>query len=328
MITPNKTTEKMLRAFNDTLAILFAHESGFFRILSEREEVSEDELSKSLGIPKRSISALVSLFTSQSPPLIEKTKNGKVRLAVEGNTYLNPQSAFFMGGFIDFISKNKEAFSLDAFNKQMREDKPHRPLFEQDRAFNQQMISAMHAKSVGPASAWAEKIDFAGYSRLLDIGGGSGIFSVNALKTWPHLQVTIFELPHIVDITKEFTKETAISVVAGDFWKDTFPNTDVAFYSDIFHDYVETDCAVLAKKSFDSLPEGGRIILHELPFNSEKTGPLSAAVYNFSVIRWTHGRQYSISELKGFLEKAGFSQVEYLPTGYLDWALITGVKSR
>lgn len=50
------------------------------------------------------------------------------------------------------------------------------------------------------------------YSHLLGVGGGSGIFSINALKTWPHLQITIFELPHIVDITREFTKETTISV--------------------------------------------------------------------------------------------------------------------
>jgi len=37
MTIPNKTTEKMLRAFNETLAIMFAHECGLFKVL--REEV-------------------------------------------------------------------------------------------------------------------------------------------------------------------------------------------------------------------------------------------------------------------------------------------------
>jgi acetylserotonin N-methyltransferase len=139
--------------------------------------------------------------------------------------------------------------------------------------------------------------------------------------------VTIFELPHIAEINKEFVKGTTISVKAGDFWKDILPSADVAFYSDIFHDYTEKECILLAKKSFDSLMMGGRIILHELPFNNdEKTLPLSAAVHNFSVIRWTRGRQYSINELMGFLKEAGFSQLECIPTEYLDWILITGVK--
>ncbi len=284
-------------------------------------------LSELTKIPKRSISALISLFTAQTPPLLEKMKDSKIRFAPEGDIYLNPKSSFFMGGFIDFLIQNKQAFSLEAFTQQMREDAPHRHnMFEQDKTFNQQMITAMHAKSVGPASIWAEKIDLSNYSHLLDIGGGSGIFSKNALKRWKHLKATVFELPHIAEITKEFTKETPVSIMIGDFWMSAFPDADIHFYSDIFHDYAEKDCALLAQKSFNALRQGGRIILHELPFNDEKTSPLSTSIYNLSVIRWTHGKQYSTRELIGFLREAGFNRLECIPTGYLDWTLVTGVK--
>jgi len=289
MVT-NQTTDKMLRAFNDTLAILFAQQVGLFKLLGEKQPLSETELANALNLPQRSISALISLFSSQTPPLVEKTPDGYIQFAPEGDTYLNPQSPYFMGGFIDFIIKNKEAFSPDAFATQMQTDEPHRPMFDENKTFNEQMIAAMNAKSIGPASVWADNIDLSNH-KLLDIGGGSGIFATHVVKKWTHLQATVFELPFITDITKTFITDTSISVMGGNFRENDYPEADIHFYSDIFHDYNEDDCIMLAQKSFDALPQGGRIILHELPFNQNKTAPNSAALYNLSVIRWTHGRQ-------------------------------------
>jgi len=103
-----------------------------------------------------------------------------------------------MGGFIDFINKNKDAFQPDAFSIQMREDEPHRPMFAEDKIFNRQMIAAMNAKSIGPASVWANNIDLSGYTHFLDIGGGSGVFSKNLLNVHPHMKATVFELPYIL----------------------------------------------------------------------------------------------------------------------------------
>ncbi len=316
----------MLRAFNDTLALLFAHKAGFFKILSRNDALSETELSEQMCIPQRSTSALISLFVAQVPPLVKKDENGKISLATEARTYLVPDSPLFMGGLIDFINENPDTFQPDVFAKQMREDKPHRPMFIEDKTFNQQMVAAMNGKSTGPASIWAEKLDLSNYKHFLDIGGGSGIFSKNLLKSHPHLKATVFELPYIVEVTQEFVKGTAVETVNGSFFEDDYPVADIHFYSDIFHDYAENDCIMLATKSFKFLPKNGRIILHELPFNDSKTEPLSTAVYNFSVIRWTHGRQYSQNELIRFLKNAGFSQIESIATGYLDWMLVTGIK--
>ncbi len=321
----NQTILKMLSGVNETHAFFFAHTQGFFKVLSERKEMTEIELSETTGIPLRITSALVSLFAAQVSPLIEKT-DGKVRFASEGAAYLDPKSSFYMGAAFDMIIRNEEFFSFKAFKKIMMEDKPLKPMFDMDEAFNQQVIDTMHAKSVGPASVWAEKIDLSHYFHLLDIGGGSGIYAINAVKRWQNLKATVFELSHIVEITNSYVKKTSVSAAHGNFWNDSFPESDIHFFSDIFHDWTEENCSLLARKSFDSLPEGGRIILHELPLNDEKTGPLRTAIFQFSVIRWTAGRQYSKSELIGFLKDAGFCQLEFIPTGYLDWALITGVK--
>ncbi|KVN11075.1 hypothetical protein WT08_14330 [Burkholderia sp. MSMB1552] len=47
-------------------------------------------------------------------------------------------------------------------------------------------------------------------------------------------------------------------------WRDPFPAADLHFYSNIFHGWPADRNAVLVRKSFDALPCGGRIVLHEV----------------------------------------------------------------
>jgi len=64
------------------------------------------------------------------------------------------------------------------------------------------------------------------------------------------------------------------------------------------------------KKSFDALPSGGRILLHEILMDDDGCGPLPAAAFSMLMLIGTRGRQYSLPELRGFLEPAGFTGVE------------------
>ena len=107
-----------------------------------------------------------------------------------------------------------------------------------------------------------------------------------------------------------------------DMWKDPFPPADVHFYADIFHDWPDDKCAFLAGKSFASLPPGGRIVLHELLYADDKSGPFAAAAYSGAMLLWTEGRQRSGRELSAMLTAAGFSPIEVCPTvGY--WSVVT-----
>ena len=70
---------------------------------------------------------------------------------------------------------------------------------------------------------------------------------------------------------------------------------------------------------------GGRLIIHEMLFNREKTGPFTVAGYNVSMLMWTEGQQFSGSELSLMLEEAGFVDRDVIPTfGY--WHIVTGRK--
>jgi len=104
-------------------------------------------------------------------------------------------------------------------------------------------------------------------------------------------------------------------------WQDSFPTADLHFYSQIYHDWPLEKCRFLTQKSFESLEPGGRIIIHEMLYNDDKTGPFPVAAFNIVMLLCTEGQQYSGSELWAMLREAGFTDIEVKPT----WAI--GVSS-
>ena len=56
-------------------------------------------------------------------------------------------------------------------------------------------------------------------------------------------------------------------------WKDPFPAADLHSYSQVFHAWTSEQCRFLTAKSFAALPSGGRLVVHELLLNADKSGP-------------------------------------------------------
>jgi hypothetical protein len=103
-------------------------------------------------------------------------------------------------------------------------------------------------------------------------------------------------------------------------------DADLHFYSNIYHDWSHEKGTFLTRKSFESLPPGGRIVVHEVLFDDDKTGPLAAAGYNIGMLLWSaDGGQYSGRELSEMLTEAGFGQIEIKPT-FGHNSIVTGIK--
>jgi len=187
----------------------------------------------------------------------------------------------------------------------------------------------MHSTIMAPALAWPEKIDLSLHRSMLDIGGGSGAHCIGAVTRWPKLNATVFDMASVCEVAREIAAEHGltgrISTHVGDLWKSTLPEADLHFYGMIFHDWPPDKCRFLAGKSFAALPGGGRIIIHEMLFNDDRTGPWAVAAMNITMLLWCEGQQYSGSQLSEMLRQAGFEKIEVIPTfGY--WSIVTGVK--
>jgi hypothetical protein len=105
-------------------------------------------------------------------------------------------------------------------------------------------------------------------------------------------------------------------------WENPFPKADLHFYADIFHDWPPEKCRFLTRKSFDALDSGGRIVLHEMLFDDDKTGPFATAACSTAMMLWTEGQQFSGAP-RAPLEEAGFRDLEVKPAhGY--FSIVTG----
>ena len=141
--------------------------------------------------------------------------------------------------------------------------------------------------------------------------------------------ITLDRLP-VCEVAQEYATKYGLAdrlgTHAADMWNDPYPEADVHFYGMIFHDWSADQCRFLTRKSFESLSTGGRIIIHEMLFNQDRTGPFGVAAFNMVMLTYLDGEQYSGREITGFLSEAGFTDIQVTPTfGY--WSIITGRKA-
>lgn len=69
---------------------------------------------------------------------------------------------------------------------------------------------AQHAGSMGPAVMLARSFELAGAKQLLDVGGGSGAFSIALCQRNPELRARVLDFPNVIDVAQQFVTEAKL----------------------------------------------------------------------------------------------------------------------
>lgn len=315
-----------------TYTLLIAHELKVFPILS-KHPLKLSQVAAALGIAERPAEAMLSVVVAQG---FVDVSNGEYSLTSVAEKYLLPESPTYYGGMLDLRRSNLSLHSVDSLKQAILSDSPQaygsRDVFaahagDADRA--RAFTRAMHSISAAAAQAWPRLLDLSHYSTMLDVAGGSGSHSIGAAMAWSHLNAIVFDMQTVCQVAAEYAAasevSTRIRTHTGDMWRDAFPSADLHFYANIFHDWPPEKNTFLAQKSFDALPPGGRLIVHEMLYEDDKKGPLDAAIYSMIMLLWSEGRQYSGAELVSLLTGVGFVEIEVRRSFGL-WSIVTGVK--
>jgi hypothetical protein len=314
------------------LAVLVAHDLKLFPLLAEKPRTLS-EVGEALKIAYRPAAALLMVCAAAG---LVQVGGGCYRLTPLAEDYLLKSSPTYLGGLLDFEVANSSLLSFESVKKAILTDAPQAygggDIFQshaEQAALAQAFTRVMHSCSMAPALAWPEALDLSGYRVMLDVGGGSGAHSIGATLKWPTLQAIVLDLAPVCDVAEEFIArhglQSRIKTQVGDMWNDPFPPSDLHFYSWIYHDWAPKKGRFLARKSFESLESGGRLILHEMLCNDDKTGPATVAGENVAMLVWTEGQEYSGHELSAMLSEAGFTDIEVKPT-FVYWSIVTGRK--
>ena len=175
----------------------------------------------------------------------------------------------------------------------------------------------MDCRGLYLAQSLAASVDVRRHRHLLDIGGGSGIYACVLAAHNSHLRATVLDKPQVDRIASAAIAKRGVadrvSVVGRDMLVDPLPTgPDVHLFSNVLHDWDTPVIEDLLRKSFDALPAGGLVVVHEAFLNAEKTGPLHVAEYSVLLMHASEGRCYSVAEMEGYLSAAGFSSCAYV----------------
>jgi 3-hydroxy-5-methyl-1-naphthoate 3-O-methyltransferase len=195
----------------------------------------------------------------------------------------------------------------------------------------QWLTAFMNAHSRAAAKGVAQQPLMAQVRTVLDVGGGSGIYSIEMAKAWTGLSATVMEIPQVCAAAEPFIATAGMSgrvrtQAVNMFTQDWPRDYDAHFFSNVFHDWSDATNRLLAKKSFAALPKGGRILLHEMLMDDDGCGPLPAAAFSVLMLLATRGKQYSLPEFRSILEDAGFTDVEAVQTGGGYYSLVSARK--
>lgn len=144
--------------------------------------------------------------------------------------------------------------------------------------------SAQHSGSVGPARLMAKRVDLSGRKRLLDVGGGSGAYSLAFCAANPQLSATILDFPETTDTARRYVREASladrITNLAGNAIVTDWPSGhDVILMSYLWSAVGANDVAILARRAFAALPPGGLLLIHDFMVDNAHEGPPFAAWY-------------------------------------------------
>lgn len=176
----------------------------------------------------------------------------------------------------------------------------------------------MHNVSVPNADHVIHSLEPLRFRRLLDIGGGSGTWTIAFLRAHPSAEATLFDLPHVIPLAERRLAAVGlgarVKLVPGNFMTGSLPlGADLAWVSAIVHQNSRVENQVLFAKVFRILPPGGRIAIRDILMDESRTKPLAGALFALNMLVATEGGStFTLGELREDLQKAGFTEATVL----------------
>jgi predicted O-methyltransferase YrrM len=182
-------------------------------------------------------------------------------------------------------------------------------------------IGAMHVIGLRMADTIARSLDLTPYRRLLDLGGGSGTYTMAFLEQAPHLRATLFDLPSVIAMARERLKESGqidrVDLVPGDFATDELPpGHDLVLLSAIIHMNSRDENLALYGRIARAIVAGGVLLIRDYFMNDSRTFPPDGAIFAVNMLTATRGgNSFTFAEVKENLEQAGFTDVRMIREG-------------
>lgn len=319
--------QKIAQAYWESAALMAGVELEIFTAIARGHDTIPTA-AKAVGISERNAERLLTALVAMT--LIERS--GPDRTARFSNSpdvqrFLVKDSDRYAGPWILFTKPRWTAYGELSQRLRNPAEKHLGAYTEFTVEDARRYHTATYSIGMGAARLFSRSVDLSGRKLLLDLGGGSGAYSIVATQTYPGLNAIVLDLPPVTVVTNEYIAankaQDRVSTLAGDFTTTPFPTgVDVVVMASNLPQYEPALIRLVVGKAFASLAPGGEMHLVGETLHDDRRGPLSAALWGLNeAVFSSTGLAHTESEVKGYLQDSGFTDVAVHP-------FVPGVLSR
>lgn len=316
------TPERVLQLANGYWAtgILGAAASHSLFTHLEAGAYTADRLAEAAGVSHRGVQALLDGLVSLG--LVE-LRDGRYLNTAEASAYLVEGKPACLSSFAKL--KLTHMGSLSTLPEVVRVGGPvaDAAVDVADNPHWEEVVPAIAAQSVPTAMIAAETLRMAdaGEISILDIGGGSGIYSAIWLELNPAARSTQLDWGPVNAIARRLVAERGaadrFTCVDGDFHTTDFGTAahDVAVYSHIAHQEGPEDNVAIFARVRAALKPGGTLVICDYVVDDDRSGPPFPLIFaSEMLLKSKRGGTWREADYRAWLAKAGFDDVSFQPT--------------
>lgn len=155
-------------------------------------------------------------------------------------------------------------------------------------------------------------------TRLLDVGGGHGVFSIMMCRTYPNLHATVIDSPAALEVAARHVAQhnmgDRVSLLPGDMWQiDWGKDYDAVLLFNLLHHFDPVTNLKLLHQAHAALKPGGMVaILDQIA--GKIPGSATNAVISLVALMYyvfADGRVFEHDELTELLAGSGFSGIKF-----------------
>lgn len=182
-------------------------------------------------------------------------------------------------------------------------------------AWTEAFIAAMHKNATARAPIVARAVELDGVRRFLDLGGGSGAYSIAFAQAKQDLTADILDVERVVPIACRHIRAAGLSdrvkARVGDLHDDSYGSDyDLVLLSAICHMLSPEENQVVLAKAYAALAPSGRVVIQDFILLPDKTAPKTGVLFALNMLVGTRaGNSYSEQEYTSWLRDAGFKDI-------------------
>ena len=317
---------RMADAYRGSQMLFAAWDLGLFTALGA-ETLTSEEVAARVGADARATDRLLNALVVAG--LTEK-EAGRFRNTALGRQYLDRQSEDYLSNLGHIANLYKRWATLpEAVRHGGRVTEHTLRSPEETLVF----IEAMHRRGRDNADKLIGLLDLSGVQRVLDVGGGSGVYSMAMCRARDGLTAVVFDVPQVTPLTRRYVAEAGMServtTMDGDYNEDDFGTEefDLVFCSAIAHINSPGENQSIAERGAKALRPGGLLVVQDFVMSEDRLTPEWGAVFALNMLVNTQGGDcYTEAEIRGWQERVGLTDIQRINSGP-STAMIIGRKA-